>query len=73
MAETPSRLRHVPEELEAQSLPVSRSLSPSLASVLVEVEALEEEEALRVGCLRRRRPEHLDRGLRSTANSLAPS
>lgn len=63
-------LRTIPEELEAHSLPVSRSLSPSLVSVSAGVL---EQEALTTWCRRRRRPEHLDRGLCSAANSLAPS
>lgn len=62
----------VPEELEAQSLPVSLSLSPSLVSATAEAEVLEQE-ALTMWCLRRRRPEHLERGLWSMAYSLAPS
>lgn len=33
----------VPEELEAQSLPVSLSLSPSLVSATAEAEVLEQE------------------------------
>lgn len=62
----------VPEELEAQSLPVSLSLSPSLVSATAEAEVLEQE-ALTTWCLRRRRPEHLERGLCSMAYSFAPS
>lgn len=62
----------VPEELEAQSLPVSLSLSPSLVSATAEAEVLEQE-ALITWCLRRRRPEHLERGLCSMAYSFAPS
>ena len=62
----------VPEELEAQSLPVSLSLSPSLVSATAEAEVLEQE-ALTKWCLRRRRPEHLERGLWSMAYSFAPS
>lgn len=62
----------VPEELEAHSLPVSRSLSPSLVSATAEAGAFEQE-APTMWCLRRRRPEHLDLGLCSAANSLAPS
>lgn len=62
----------VPEELDAQSLPVSLSLSPSLVSDTAEAEVLEQE-ALTMWCLRRRRPEHLERGLWSTAYSFAPS
>ena len=62
----------VPEELEAQSLPVSLSLSPSLVSATAEAEVLEQE-ALTTWCLRRRRPEHLERGLWSMAYSFAPS
>lgn len=60
----------IPEELEAHSLPVSRSLSPSLVSVTAGVL---EQDALTTWCRRRRRPEHLDRGLCIAANSLAPS
>lgn len=60
----------IPEELEAHSLPVSRSLSPSLVSVTAGVL---EQDAPTTWCRRRRRPEHLDRGLCSAANSLAPS
>lgn len=60
----------VPEELEAHSLPVSRSLSPSLVSARAGVF---EQDALTTWCLRRRLPEHLERGLCSAANSLAPS
>lgn len=65
-----SRDGAVPEELEAHSLPVSLSLSPSLVSARAGVF---EQEALTTWCLRRRLPEHLDRGLCSAANSLAPS
>lgn len=60
----------IPEELEAHSLPVSRSLSPSLVSVTAGVL---EQDAPTTWCRRRRRPEHLDRGLCRAANSLAPS
>lgn len=63
----------VPEELEAHSLPVSRSLSPSLVSATAEEAGAFEQEAPTMWCLRRRRPEHLDLGLCSAANSLAPS
>ena len=62
----------LPEELEAQSLPVSLSLSPSLVSAIAEADVLEQD-ALTTWCLRRRRPEHLDRGLWSMAYSFAPS
>lgn len=62
----------IPEELEAHSLPVSRSLSPSLVSATAEAGVFEQE-APTTWCLRRRRPEHLDLGLCSAANSLAPS
>lgn len=51
---------------------MSRSLSPSLVSVTAEAGAFEQE-APTMWCLRRRRPEHLDLGLCSAANSLAPS
>lgn len=53
-------------------MPVSRSLSPSLVSATAEAGAFEQE-APTTWCLRRRRPEHLDLGLCSAANSLAPS
>lgn len=62
----------IPEELEAHSLPVSLSLSPSLVSATAEAGAFEQE-ALTTWCLRRRLPEHLDLGLCSAANSFAPS
>ena len=52
----------IPEELEAHSLPVSLSLSPSLVSATAEAGAFEQE-ALTTWCLRRRLPEHLDLGL----------
>ena len=53
-------------------MPVSLSLSPSLVSATAEAEVLEQE-ALTMWCLRRRRPEHLERGLWSMAYSFAPS